>query len=117
MSIMVVDPVRRPLGCSIPALLLVLWAAPAAHATKTCSEPGDEWERATPAEADMDAQKLQDATGETPEWSAHAFPDLEGDLRDSIQRIKESPFIPNKDSVRGFVYDVHTGRLREVEAA
>jgi CubicO group peptidase (beta-lactamase class C family) len=46
---------------SIPALLLVLWAAPAAHATKTCSEPGDDWERATPAEADMDAQKLQDA--------------------------------------------------------
>jgi CubicO group peptidase (beta-lactamase class C family) len=46
---------------AIPALLLVLWAAPAAHATKTCSEPGDEWERATPAEADMDAQKLQDA--------------------------------------------------------
>ena len=60
------------------------------------------------------AQKLQDATGETPEWSAHAFPDLEGDLRDSIQRIKDSPFIPNKDSVRGFVYDVHTGRLSEV---
>src|SRR3954467_2507117 len=52
------------------------------------------------------AQKLQDATGETPEWSAPAFPDLEGDLRDSIQRIKASPFIPNKDSVRGFVYEV-----------
>jgi carbonic anhydrase len=60
------------------------------------------------------AQKLQDATGETPEWSAHAFPDLEGDLRDSIQRIKDSPFIPNKDSVRGFVYEVETGKLREV---
>jgi carbonic anhydrase len=60
------------------------------------------------------AQKLQDATGETPEWSAHAFPDLESDLRDSIQRIKESPFIPNKDSVRGFVYEVETGKLREV---
>jgi len=60
------------------------------------------------------AQKLQDATGETPEWSGHAFPDLEGDLRDSIQRIKDSPFIPNKDSVRGFVYEVETGKLREV---
>ena len=60
------------------------------------------------------AQKLQDETGETPEWSAHAFPDLEGDVRDSIQRIKDSPFIPNKDSVRGFVYEVETGKLREV---
>ena len=60
------------------------------------------------------ARKLQDATGETPEWSAHAFPDLEADLRDSIQRIKDSPFIPNKDSVRGFIYEVETGKLREV---
>src|SRR5688572_21763852 len=45
----------------IPALLATLALAPAAHATKTCSEPEAEWERATPAEADMDAQKLQDA--------------------------------------------------------
>jgi CubicO group peptidase (beta-lactamase class C family) len=45
----------------IPALLLALWAAPAAQATKTCSEPDQDWERATPAEADMDAAKLQDA--------------------------------------------------------
>ena len=63
---------------------------------------------------DQLAQKLQDATGETPEWSAHAFPDLESDVRDSIQRIKDSPFIPNKDSVRGFIYEVETGKLREV---
>jgi len=59
-------------------------------------------------------RKLEDETGQTPEWSANAFPDLEGDVRDSIARIKESPFIPNKDSVRGFVYEVETGRLREV---
>ena len=59
-------------------------------------------------------QKLEDETGETPEWTAHAFPDLEGDVRDSIARITESPFIPNKDSVRGFVYDVKIGELREV---
>ena len=45
---------------------------------------------------------------------AHAFPDLEGDVRESIARIKDSPFIPNKDSVRGFVYEVETGKLREV---
>ena len=62
------------------------------------------------------AQKLQDETGERPAWSAHAFHDLEANVRDSIQLIKDSPFIPNKDSVRGFVYDVHTGALREVEA-
>jgi carbonic anhydrase len=60
------------------------------------------------------AQKLQDDTGERPEWSAQAFPDLEANVRDSIQLIKDSPFIPNKDSVRGFVYEVETGKLREV---
>src|SRR4029079_9504178 len=51
---------------------LVLAFAPAAHATKTCSEPGQEWERATPAEADIDAAKLQDAIdyGTTQESSA-----------------------------------------------
>ena len=45
---------------------------------------------------------------------AEAFPDLDEDVRESIARIKASPFIPNKDSVRGFVYEVETGRLREV---
>jgi carbonic anhydrase len=59
-------------------------------------------------------QKLEDATGERPNWDANAFPDLEGDVRVSIRRITDSPFIPNKDSVRGFVYEVETGRLREV---
>jgi carbonic anhydrase len=60
------------------------------------------------------AARLEDETGERPEWSAHAFSDLEGDVRDSIARLKDSPFIPNKDSIRGFVYDVKTGELREV---
>ena len=59
-------------------------------------------------------QKMKDATGEEPSWDARAFSDLEGDVRDSIERIKSSPFIPNKDSVRGFVYEVETGKLREV---
>ena len=62
-------------------------------------------------------QAIQDETGIKPTWSAEAFGDLEGDVRQSIARIKASPFIPNKDSVRGFVYDVHTGKLREVSAA
>jgi carbonic anhydrase len=53
-------------------------------------------------------------TGIRPAWAAEAFPDLDADVRQSIARIKASPFIPNKDSVRGFVYEVETGRLREV---
>ncbi len=59
-------------------------------------------------------QKLEQDSGERPQWDANAFPDLEGDVRESIRRIKDSPFIPNKDSVRGFVYEVETGKLREV---
>jgi carbonic anhydrase len=59
-------------------------------------------------------QRLEGATGERPEWDARSFPDLEEDVRDSIRRITDSPFIPNKDKVRGFVYEVETGRLREV---
>jgi carbonic anhydrase len=53
-------------------------------------------------------------TGIRPEWAVEAFGDLEGDVRQSIARIKASPFIPNKDSVRGFVYEVESGKLREV---
>jgi carbonic anhydrase len=59
-------------------------------------------------------QMLEEEAGRRPEWRPRSFPDLEGDVRDSIQRIKESPFIPEKDEVRGFVYDVKTGRLHEV---
>jgi carbonic anhydrase len=58
--------------------------------------------------------QLQKDTGIEPEWAAEAFDDLETDVRQSIGRIKASPFIPHKESVRGFVYDVHTGRLDEV---
>ena len=57
---------------------------------------------------------IQDETGIKPEWPAEAFDDLDEDVRQSIARIKSSPFIPRKDSVRGFVYDVETGLLREV---
>ncbi|HMC07483.1 MAG TPA: carbonic anhydrase [Solirubrobacterales bacterium] len=59
------------------------------------------------------ADRLEAETGERPQWEARSFPDLDQDLRDSMTRIKESPFIPNKDSVRGFVYDVRSGALRE----
>jgi carbonic anhydrase len=57
---------------------------------------------------------IQEDTGIKPEWAAEAFSDLDGDVRQSIARIKASPFLPNKDGVRGFVYEVETGRLREV---
>ncbi|MGZ8634824.1 MAG: beta-class carbonic anhydrase [Solirubrobacteraceae bacterium] len=57
---------------------------------------------------------VQDDVGIKPEWAAEAFDDLDEDVRQSIARIKASPFIPRKDSVRGFVYEVETGRLREV---
>ena len=57
---------------------------------------------------------IEKDTGIRPSWAAEAFPDLDGDVRQSIARIKASPFIPNKDSVRGFVYEVESGRLREV---
>ncbi len=57
---------------------------------------------------------IEQDTGIRPEWAAEAFSDLEGDVRQSIARIAASPFIPHKDSVRGFVYEVETGRLREV---
>ena len=60
--------------------------------------------------------RSQDETGIKPDWSAEAFADLDDDVRQSIARIKASPFIPHKDSVRGFVYEVETGRLREVDA-
>src|ERR671926_63250 len=59
-------------------------------------------------------RQVQDDTGIKPEWPAEAFADLEEDVRQSIARIKASPFIPNKGQVRGFVYEVETGRLREV---
>jgi carbonic anhydrase len=60
------------------------------------------------------AAKLEDETGQRPEWRAHAFADLEQNVRDSVERLKSSPFVPNTDKVRGFVYEVETGRLREV---
>ncbi len=57
---------------------------------------------------------IQDETGIKPPWSAEAFPDLDEDVRQSIARIQASPFIPHTDAVRGFVFDVATGKLNEV---
>ena len=57
---------------------------------------------------------IQEETGIKPQWAAEAFEDLEEDVRQSKARIEASPFVPNKDSIRGFIYDVETGRLQEV---
>ena len=60
-------------------------------------------------------ESIERDTGIRPAWAAEAFPDLDADVRQSIARVKASPFIPHTDAVRGFVYDVHTGALREVK--
>src|SRR3954453_22897544 len=59
-------------------------------------------------------RSIQEDTGVKPPWAAEAFGDLDEDVRQSIARIKASPFLPHKDAVRGFVFDVKTGRLNEV---
>src|SRR4028119_698163 len=58
--------------------------------------------------------QIQEEVGMKPHFAFESFSDLEGDVRQSIARIQASPFIPHKESVRGFIYEVETGRLREV---
>jgi carbonic anhydrase len=60
------------------------------------------------------ARSLQDEVGVKPPWAAESFTDLAEDVRQSIERIRTSPFVPVKDSIRGFVFDVATGKLDEV---
>ena len=62
-------------------------------------------------------KKIEQETGIRPAFALEAFDDLDEDVKQSIARIKASPFIPNKTSVRGFVYDVRTGKLEEVGVA
>ena len=57
---------------------------------------------------------IADDTGIRPHFSLEAFDDLDDDIRQAIARIQHSPFLPSKDRVRGFVYEVETGKLREV---
>ena len=58
--------------------------------------------------------QIKEDVGIRPPFALEAFPEPDDDVRQSIARIKASPYIPNKDSVRGFVFDVKTGRLNEV---
>lgn len=60
--------------------------------------------------------RVEQETGTRPSWSAQGFADLEQEVRRQVQRITASPFLPHTDQVRGFVFDVATGRLREVDA-
>ena len=60
-------------------------------------------------------RELEEDVGVAPDWDVHACDDLDESVRRAIARIKEDPFLPNKGSVRGFVYEVETGKLREVE--
>ncbi|MEU6721015.1 carbonic anhydrase [Nonomuraea sp. NPDC046802] len=60
-------------------------------------------------------QDIYDDVGIKPDWAAEAFTDLEEDVVQSVRRIRADPFIPHKDAIRGFVYDVTTGRLNEVK--
>jgi carbonic anhydrase len=61
--------------------------------------------------------QIESDTGIRPPFALEAFANVDDDVRQSINRIKASPFVSNKDKVRGFVYDVATGKLREVQPA
>jgi carbonic anhydrase len=60
--------------------------------------------------------ELREATGVSPAFAIESFADVDADVRQSILRVRNSPFVPHRDHVRGFVYNVDTHRLREVEA-
>ena len=60
--------------------------------------------------------EIEQETGLRPQFALEAFSDLHDDVRQSVRRIQASPFVPHKDSIRGFVYDVANGRLNEVTA-
>ncbi|MFJ9370795.1 beta-class carbonic anhydrase [Nocardia sp. NPDC101769] len=63
---------------------------------------------------DQFERAIQDEVGVGPAWSAEAFPDLDEDVRQSIRRIENSPFLTKTTSLRGFVFDIATGKLIEV---
>lgn len=59
--------------------------------------------------------ELEAETGQLPQWKARTLNDLELNLHDSLEKIRTSPFLSRRDSVRGFIYDVKTGTLREID--
>lgn len=60
------------------------------------------------------AAELESDVGERPRWRALAFDDLERSVREGVERVRSSPFLPNTGTVKGLVYELETGRLREV---
>jgi carbonic anhydrase len=58
--------------------------------------------------------ELQEETGLAPDFPIESFADAETDVRESIKKVRQSPFLPHRDDVRGFIYDVSSGRLREI---
>jgi carbonic anhydrase len=68
------------------------------------------------ADDELKAQ-IEQETGVRPPFALEAFADLDADVRQSVARIRLSPYLPHRDEVRGFVYDLRTGRLREVSTA
>jgi carbonic anhydrase len=65
-------------------------------------------------EDDSFRRQIEEETGVRPGWAAETFTNVDQDVRQNVGRIKASPFLPHKNSVRGFVYEVESGRLREV---
>jgi carbonic anhydrase len=61
--------------------------------------------------------ELQQATGVAPAFAIESFNDVDADVRQSVLRVRRSPFLPHRDAVRGFVYDVDTHALREIVVA
>lgn len=61
--------------------------------------------------------ELEDEVGQRPAWAVESFRDVDQDVRQSMQRVRTNPFLLHKDDVRGFVFDVHTGLLREIDPA
>jgi len=66
---------------------------------------------------DAFARELAEAAGVEPEFPIGAFTNVDSAVRESIERVRESPFLPHREKVRGFVYDVDTHRLREIEVS
>ncbi|MGI5468263.1 beta-class carbonic anhydrase [Streptomyces sp. CA-132043] len=60
-------------------------------------------------------QELADEVGQRPAWAVESFKDVDVDVRQSVQRLRTSPFLLHTDDIRGFVFDVTTGLLREVD--
>jgi carbonic anhydrase len=61
------------------------------------------------------AEQLESSTGSRPSWHSHTFTDLEQSVREGVAKLRSDPFVPRKDHIRGFVYEVESGRLRAVE--